>query len=86
MITQVIVKLSRKHQIVVPRPAREALGLQAGDRVCFRVEEGSVSLLARPASMTAQARGLHQQVWSDIDPDAWLREERQAWPSAASSG
>ncbi len=33
------VKISRKHQVVVPRKAREALGVGAGDELVVDVEK-----------------------------------------------
>ena len=44
------VKLSSKHQIVVPREAREALGLRPGDRLLVSVrDDGVVEMRRRPA-------------------------------------
>ncbi|MFO7588612.1 MAG: AbrB/MazE/SpoVT family DNA-binding domain-containing protein [Gemmatimonadota bacterium] len=41
------VKMSSKNQIVVPREAREALGLRAGDRLVISVRDDGVAELRR---------------------------------------
>lgn len=41
------VKMSSKNQIVVPREAREALGLRPGDRLLVHVRDDGVAELRR---------------------------------------
>jgi len=69
----VSVKLSSKHQIVVPREARDALGLKPGDRLLVTVRDTSVIELERePADLVAELDGL----FASLGPDLWpeLRE------------
>ncbi len=69
----VSVKLSSKHQIVVPREAREALGLKPGDRLLVTVSDTSVIELERePADLVAELDGL----FANLGPELWpeLRE------------
>ncbi len=69
----VSVKLSSKHQIVVPREAREALDLKPGDRLLVTVRDTSVIELERePADLVAELDGL----FASLGPDLWpeLRE------------
>jgi AbrB family looped-hinge helix DNA binding protein len=52
------VKMSSKHQIVVPRDARDALALKAGDRLLVTVRDDSVVELERePADLVAELEG-----------------------------
>lgn len=51
---EVSARLSSKGQVTVPRAVREALSLQEGDRVVFRVE-GHRAVLARTADLVALA-------------------------------
>ncbi len=69
----VSVKLSSKHQIVVPREAREALDLKPGDRLLVTVRDTSVIELERePADLVAELDGL----FASLGPELWpeLRE------------
>jgi len=47
-------RLSSKSQITVPRAVRQALGLEEGDRVVFRIE-GDRAILARSPDLLALA-------------------------------
>jgi AbrB family looped-hinge helix DNA binding protein len=44
------VTLSAKNQVVVPKEAREALGVHVGDKLLFVVRNGTVTVLRRPQS------------------------------------
>ena len=53
----VSVKMSSKNQIVVPKPARDALGLRAGDRLAVTVEGESVRMEKLPPDLEDRLRG-----------------------------
>lgn len=64
------VKLSSKHQIVVPQEARDALGLKAGDRLLVTVRDGSVIELERePADLVAELEGLFAPLGRELWPE-----------------
>jgi AbrB family looped-hinge helix DNA binding protein len=67
--------LSSKNQIVVPREAREALGVHAGDKLLIVVRGDTVIILPRPGSWTKALRGLAKEVY----PSRYLDEERAGW-------
>jgi AbrB family looped-hinge helix DNA binding protein len=67
--------ISSKHQIVIPREAREALGLRAGDKVLVVVRGKRVLVLQKPRSYKAAIRGLAGTAY----PSQHLQEERQSW-------
>lgn len=73
----IAVRMRSKYQIVVPKPVREALKLGPDDALLFVVEDGTVTLRARPASFTQAMRGLHKEVWEDSE--GWLERERDSW-------
>ena len=52
------VKMSSKHQIVVPREARDALGLRAGDRLLVTVAGNVIEMRAEPSDVVAVLEGL----------------------------
>lgn len=41
-------QMTSKGQVTVPKAVREALGLEAGDRVSFRVSEGKATISRTP--------------------------------------
>jgi len=67
--------LSSKNQIVIPKQAREALGLKAGDKVLITVMEGRVRILRKPKSFAAALRGLGRGLY----PPDYLEKERASW-------
>lgn len=56
--------LSSKNQIVVPREAREALGISAGDRILVVVRNSTVILLPKPRNYPAPIRGIGSGIYS----------------------
>ena len=69
------VKISTKHQIVVPREVREALGLKAGDRLLLVVRGNSAILLAKPKKYSRAVIGMGKGAY----PSGYLNDERDAW-------
>ncbi len=67
--------LSTKNQIVIPREAREALGLAAGDRLLIVVRGSRVIVLQKPQPAHASIRGLAKRSY----PAGYLKKERQSW-------
>jgi AbrB family looped-hinge helix DNA binding protein len=67
--------VSSKNQIVIPREAREALALKAGDKVLVVVRGKRVLVLQKPVSHHAAIRGLAVGGY----PPQHLRKERQSW-------
>ncbi|UCG74610.1 MAG: AbrB/MazE/SpoVT family DNA-binding domain-containing protein [Gemmatimonadota bacterium] len=62
------VKLSSKHQIVVPREAREALNLKPGDRLIVTARDDAVIEIEKePADVMADLKGL----FAALGPQAW---------------
>jgi AbrB family looped-hinge helix DNA binding protein len=69
------VTLSTKHQIVVPREAREALGLKPGAKLQIVVRGGVALLMRRPHRPAEALRGAGLGLYG---PD-YLDGEREAW-------
>ena len=73
------VKLSAKHQIVIPREVRQQLGLAAGDGLLVEVRGNTIVLVARPRSYAKRLCGLHREVWGNVDATAYVSGERKGW-------
>jgi len=75
---EVSARLSSKGQITVPRAVREALALEEGDRLVFRVD-GQRAILARTPDLLSLARSVSVPAakrgtpWAEV-----LRQTRRA--------
>jgi AbrB family looped-hinge helix DNA binding protein len=67
--------LSAKNQIVIPREAREALRVKAGDKLLVVVRGDRVIVLQKPKEHHAAIRGLG----ADVYPAGYLQKERKSW-------
>lgn len=69
------VKMSSKHQIVVPREARDALGITPGTRLTVSVREDVVELRVAPEDIPARLEGLIESVptggglWPELEAE-----------------
>jgi len=77
------VKVSTKHQIVVPSKARRALGIKAGDRLTVEVTPEGIMLRRREQRAGARLRGLGREVWQGEDPVEYVRRLRSEWDQRA---
>ncbi len=73
------VKVSSRNQIVIPAEARRALGIEPGDQLIVSVRDGLLVMIPKPDDILAQLRGLHKEVWADVDVEDYINEERDAW-------
>jgi AbrB family looped-hinge helix DNA binding protein len=67
--------LSTKNQIVIPKEAREALGVKAGDRLLIVVRGSRVIVLQKSDPRHVAVRGLAKRAY----PKGYLEQERQSW-------
>lgn len=64
------VKMSSKHQIVVPREAREALGLRPGDRLLVTVAGDVIEMRVEPHDVVTALEGLLSDS-TDTEGELW---------------
>ena len=69
------VRLSSKHQIVIPRESREVLGLKPGDRLLVITLGEQVIVLRKPVRHAEATAGLGRGLYSK----RYLEYERRAW-------
>lgn len=72
-------KVSKKCQIVIPKEVRELIHLSAGDELMVDVEGDRIILKVKPTSYTKRLKGLHKEIWKDIDPKVYVKSERDSW-------
>jgi AbrB family looped-hinge helix DNA binding protein len=71
------VTVSSKFQVVIPKKARESLGIKAGDQLIFDYRDGVVALLAKPSDFVEFMKGLGSEVWKGVDVTEYLSRERE---------
>lgn len=69
------VTLSSKNQIVLPKEAREELGVKAGDKLIVTIHEGKAIILEKPRSHAQALYGLARGVYGKD----YLKKERASW-------
>ena len=69
------VRLSTKHQIVIPRESREVLGLKPGDRLLVVTLSEQVIVLRKPIRHVEVTAGLGRGLY----PKRYLESERRTW-------
>ncbi len=79
------VKVSGRYQISLPSYARKCLNIEAGDRLLVDIQDGMLILIPKPQDYVKYMRGLHQDVWQNLDTTVYLNEERAAWEPSSSS-
>jgi AbrB family looped-hinge helix DNA binding protein len=67
--------LSAKNQIVIPKEAREALGIKPGDKVLIVNGGHGVLVLQKPKSFANAFQGLGK----GLCPPDYLEKERASW-------
>jgi AbrB family looped-hinge helix DNA binding protein len=67
--------LSAKNQVVIPREAREALGVKAGDKLLMVTRGDSLIVFQKPTAHHSAIRGLGKAAY----PDGYLPKERRSW-------
>jgi AbrB family looped-hinge helix DNA binding protein len=67
--------LSSKNQIVIPKEAREALRVKAGDKLLVVVRGDRVIVLQKPKAHNVAIRG----IGCGLYPVNYLRKERKSW-------
>jgi AbrB family looped-hinge helix DNA binding protein len=85
MSEAVSVKVSSRYQVSVPRIAREQLNIESGDRLLVDVQDGVLILIPQPQDYVRHMAGLHREIWMDVDTNAYLEEEREAWKDSKSN-
>src|SRR5215216_6613417 len=77
----ILVKVSKKHQIAVPSAVRKQLGIKSGDELIVELRDGYAVLLPEPQDYSQRLRGLHREIWEGVEPQEYVRQEREAWQS-----
>jgi AbrB family looped-hinge helix DNA binding protein len=66
-------------RVLLPEEIREALDLHPGDELLIELEGRKVALRPKFAGYARRLRGLHKEVWKDVDATEYVRQERKCW-------
>ena len=70
-----IQKLSSKNQIVIPREARQAMGVKGGDELLVVVKDDVTLIMPKPKRYARALQGLAKGTY----PSGHLKRERRSW-------
>ncbi|OGL44155.1 MAG: AbrB family transcriptional regulator [Candidatus Schekmanbacteria bacterium RBG_13_48_7] len=73
------VRVGKKSQIVIPREIRDGIGIAEGDELIIDVIGDRIIIMLKPESYSKKLKGLHKDIWKDIDPKEHVRKERETW-------
>lgn len=76
------VRLSSKNQMVIPKEAREHLGVGPGDELIVIPREYGVLILAKPRDVVAALGGTTKGIYGNSDN--YLKRERRSWENPCS--
>ncbi|MGA2145320.1 MAG: AbrB/MazE/SpoVT family DNA-binding domain-containing protein [Bryobacteraceae bacterium] len=69
------VTLSSQNRIVVPREARDAMGIKPGDEILIVTRGGLATLMPKPANYAEALLGVGKGTY----PNGYLARERRSW-------
>ena len=75
------VQVTDDYLVAVPDEVRRRLNIERGDSLLVEVRDNAIILVPEPHDYAHRLRGLHREVWEDIDVDEYVRREREAWES-----
>lgn len=68
-------KLSSKNQIVIPKEARQAMGVKVGDELLIVVKNDLTLVMPKPKRYAGTMKGLAKGTY----PSGYLKRERRSW-------
>ena len=68
-------KLNSKNQIVIPREARQAMGVKDGDELLVVVKDALMLVMSMPKRYGKTMQGLAKDAYSS----GYLKRERRSW-------
>jgi len=71
--------ISQKYQVVIPKEIREKTAIKEGQEMYVYSAGNSIILSPLPKSHSEKMLGLGQEMWKDVDPLEYIRQERLDW-------
>jgi len=74
-----VVKVGKRYQVVIPKEAREQLGINVEDKLIVGVRNAQIIMQPKPRRYSEYMQGLGKKIWRDIEATEYVRKEREAW-------
>jgi len=74
----VTVTIGKRAQIVIPKKAREAIGIKVGSKATIVYQNGLGVILGDPRQAGQLLEGLGKEIWKG-NGDKHLKKERASW-------
>jgi len=75
----VTIKIGSGYNIVLPRIVIEKMKFTRNDELLVDIEDDKLVLMKKPKNYSAKLRGLHKEIWGDIDAMDYVKTERDSW-------
>lgn len=76
----VTITIGKKAQVVIPKKAREAIGIKVGSKATLVYDKGRGVILGNPKESIKLLKGLGKEIWDKVGgADKYLKEERASW-------
>lgn len=72
-------QVTEDNSIRLPLEVWEQIGAKPGSVVELKVEDGRIIISLLAASYRALLRGFYAEIWEGVDPDEYVRQERDSW-------
>lgn len=79
----IIVKLSSEHTIALPEDLIRKMHFASNDEILVQIEEDKLVLTKKTNDHTSKMRGLHKDIWENVDSEEFLKKERMSWDKHA---
>ena len=74
----VTITIGKKAQVVIPKKAREAIGIKEGSKATLMYEHGRIIIMGDPKTYGRLLRGLGKEIWKG-NGEKHLKKERASW-------
>lgn len=74
----VSITIGKRAQVVIPKKARDAIGLKVGSKATLMYSKGQGVILGDPKTYGRLLRGLGKEIWKGKG-EQYLEKERASW-------
>lgn len=73
-------QLSKKNQIVLPKKARDILGIHPHSRLLVTAYKDKIYISRKPTDWTKRMKGMGKEAWKKLGGgEVFIKKERESW-------